>query len=133
MVDASLPPERVGRSPATKEMYARTVEGLLADSHGRPLAALTVAEIDLHLAGWRAAFLEQHRRLPQSGDVPQQSHCSPVILRVDGALRSLARTRRESACQPDEVDRGPSRDPANKRLASAFRRSSAALGLHSRA
>jgi integrase/recombinase XerD len=38
----------------------------LADSADRPLTALTVAEIDLHLAGWRSGFLDHHRRLPSS-------------------------------------------------------------------
>jgi hypothetical protein len=57
--------ERVGRAPATRELYVRAGRELLEET-GKSFVALTPADVDAHLAQWRDAFARAHGRPPAS-------------------------------------------------------------------
>jgi len=55
--------ERVGRAPATRELYVRVGRELLEDT-GKSFISMSPADVDAHLARWRAAFVHEHGRSP---------------------------------------------------------------------
>ena len=57
--------ERVGRAPATRELYIRAGRELLEET-GKSFVALTPADVDAHLAQWRDVFARAHGRPPAS-------------------------------------------------------------------
>jgi integrase len=99
---------RLGRAPGTRGRYGRVLRGFAVWLGGRSPTALSAAEIDIYLQGWRERFLALHGHPPAQASYRGQvnalrsfyAYLDRFSLLLDDEGRALPDPMRRIACPP---------------------------------